>query len=71
MDDAIWAAEKAVQKAKMELKEASVLMDEIKLRPQLMTLKAWLWASATVSMCTLLGLPLGFWSLNSNALKFS
>ncbi|XP_031093726.1 protein SET DOMAIN GROUP 40 [Ipomoea triloba] len=48
VDDAIWAAEKAVQKAKMELKEASVLMDEIKLRPQLMTLKAWLWASATI-----------------------
>lgn len=53
VDDAIWAAEKAVQKAKMELKEASVLMDEIKLRPQLMTLKAWLWASATISSRTM------------------
>ncbi|CAH9133531.1 unnamed protein product [Cuscuta epithymum] len=52
-DDAIWAAEKAVQKAKLELMEVSVLMHELKLKQHLMTLKAWLWASATISSRTM------------------
>ncbi|VFR02555.1 unnamed protein product [Cuscuta campestris] len=53
VEDAIWSAEKAVQKAKVELKEVSALMCEIKLKPHLMTLKAWLWASATISSRTM------------------
>ena len=48
MDDAIWAAEKAAGKAKLEWQEASVVMAELKLKPALQTFKAWLWASATV-----------------------
>lgn len=48
MDDAIWAAEKAVSKAESEWKQAIKLMEELKLKPQLLSSKAWLWASATV-----------------------
>ncbi|KAL3845061.1 hypothetical protein ACJIZ3_002464 [Penstemon smallii] len=53
IDDAIWTAEKAVQKSKMEWKEANLLMSELKLKPQLITFKAWLWASATISSRTM------------------
>lgn len=49
MDDAIWTAERAVEKDKMDWREATALMGELNLKPQLMTFKAWLWASATVS----------------------
>lgn len=48
MDDAIWTAEKAVSKAKSEWKEANSLMDALKLKPQLLTFRVWIWASATV-----------------------
>lgn len=50
MDDAIWAAEKAVSKAELEWKNAIALMEELRLKPQLVTFRAWLWASATVSI---------------------
>lgn len=50
MDDATWAAEKAIGKAGLEWKEAIPLMGELKLKHKLQTLKAWLWASATVSI---------------------
>ncbi|KAF6174604.1 hypothetical protein GIB67_006256 [Kingdonia uniflora] len=53
VDDAIWAAEKAILKAKVEWKEAIVLMKELELRPQFQTFKSWLWASATVSSRTM------------------
>ncbi|KAH8511460.1 hypothetical protein H0E87_008870 [Populus deltoides] len=49
VDDAIWTAEKAVSKAKSEWKEANSLMDALKLKPQLLTFRAWIWASATIS----------------------
>ncbi|KAK1578479.1 hypothetical protein Q3G72_030550 [Acer saccharum] len=53
VDDAIWAAEKAVSKAESEWKEAKILMEELKLKPQLVSFKAWIWASATVSSRTM------------------
>ncbi|KAI3982980.1 hypothetical protein MKX01_010463 [Papaver californicum] len=53
VDDAIWAAERAVSKAEMEWREAIPLMRELELRPQLLTFKSWLWSSATVSSRTL------------------
>lgn len=49
MDDAIWIAEKASGKAKLEWKEASVIMVELGFKTALLSLRAWLWASATVS----------------------
>ncbi|KAL2453236.1 Protein SET DOMAIN GROUP 40 [Abeliophyllum distichum] len=53
MDEAIWTAERAVEKSKMDWGEASVLMCELNLKPQLSTFKAWLWASATISSRTM------------------
>ncbi|KAJ8752715.1 hypothetical protein K2173_007025 [Erythroxylum novogranatense] len=53
VDDAIWAAEKTVSKAKMEWVEAKSLMQRLHLKPQLLTFKAWLWASSTISSRTL------------------
>ncbi|GFQ05151.1 protein set domain group 40 [Phtheirospermum japonicum] len=49
IDDAIWTAEKAVLKDKAEWEEATPLMCEVNLKPQLRTFIAWLWASATIS----------------------
>lgn len=49
MDDAIWASEKAISKHQSDWKEALILMQEIGFRPQLLTFRSWLWASATVS----------------------
>ena len=48
MDEAVWVTEKAVLKTKSEWKEAHALMEELKLKPQLLTFKAWVWAAATV-----------------------
>ncbi|KAM5558306.1 protein SET DOMAIN GROUP 40 [Rosa sericea] len=53
VDDAIWAADKAISKAQFEWKETNALMEQLKLKPQLRTFKAWLWASATVSSRTM------------------
>lgn len=53
VDDGTWAAEKAIGKAELEWKEAIPLMGELKLKHKLQTLKAWLWASATISSRTL------------------
>ncbi|KAA8530720.1 hypothetical protein F0562_005346 [Nyssa sinensis] len=53
VDDAIWTAEKAALKAELDWKAAIALMEELKFKPQLLTLKAWLWASATISSRTL------------------
>uniref|UniRef100_A0A2P2JJY2 Protein SET DOMAIN GROUP 40 n=2 Tax=Rhizophora mucronata TaxID=61149 RepID=A0A2P2JJY2_RHIMU len=53
VDDAIWAAEKATSKAKLEWEEAKPLIQELELKPQLCTFKAWLWASATISSRTM------------------
>ncbi|KAL6507622.1 hypothetical protein OROGR_023817 [Orobanche gracilis] len=49
IDDAIWTAEKAVLNSKMEWEEATPLMCEVNLKPQLRLFNAWLWASATIS----------------------
>ncbi|OMO88849.1 hypothetical protein COLO4_20051 [Corchorus olitorius] len=53
VDYAIWAAQKAVSKAECEWKEATVLMKELKLKPQLLTLRAWIWATGTISSRTM------------------
>ncbi|XP_024928512.3 protein SET DOMAIN GROUP 40 isoform X2 [Ziziphus jujuba] len=51
VDDAVWAAEKAILKAEVEWKEANVLMKELNLKGRLQTFRAWIWASATVLLC--------------------
>ncbi|XP_068640278.1 protein SET DOMAIN GROUP 40 [Aristolochia californica] len=53
VDDAIWASEKAVSRTQSEWKDALLLMQEIGLRPQLLTFKSWLWACGTVSTRTM------------------
>ncbi|WCJ25122.1 SET domain group 40 [Euphorbia peplus] len=53
VDDAIWTTEKAVSKAESEWKEAFLLMQQLHFRPQFLTLRAWIWASATISSRTL------------------
>lgn len=53
LDDAIWTAEKAVGTAKLEWENATDLMKVLELKPQLMSFKAWLWASATISSRTM------------------
>ncbi|KAI3462238.1 hypothetical protein Pfo_018901 [Paulownia fortunei] len=53
IDDAIWTAEKAVHKGKKEWEEATPLMRELNLKPQLTTFNAWLWVSATISSRTM------------------
>ncbi|KAH6837615.1 hypothetical protein C2S53_014163 [Perilla frutescens var. hirtella] len=53
IDDAIWTAEKAVQKVKTEWKEATPVLSELNLKPQFTTFNAWLWASATISSRTM------------------
>ncbi|KAL7192730.1 hypothetical protein ACSBR2_024531 [Camellia fascicularis] len=53
VNDAIWAAEKATVKAEFDWKEAISLMKELKLNRRLLTFRAWLWASASISSRTL------------------
>lgn len=53
VDDAIWAAEKARFKAETDWKEAATLMEEVEVKPKLLTFRAWLWASATISSRTM------------------
>ncbi|KAF2325705.1 hypothetical protein GH714_033360 [Hevea brasiliensis] len=52
-DDAIWTTEKAISKAESEWKRANLLMQELKLKSRLLSLRAWIWASATISSRTL------------------
>ncbi|KAK8345734.1 hypothetical protein V6Z11_A07G169800 [Gossypium hirsutum] len=47
VDYAIWAAQKAVTKAKYEWEQAFTLMKELKLKPPLLTFRAWIWATGT------------------------
>ncbi|KAL6523055.1 hypothetical protein OROMI_031403 [Orobanche minor] len=42
IDDAIWTAENAVLNSKMEWEEATPLMREVNLKPQLRIFNAWL-----------------------------
>ncbi|XP_058098153.1 protein SET DOMAIN GROUP 40 isoform X3 [Magnolia sinica] len=51
VDDAIWTSEKAVSRAQSDWKEALALMKELELKPQLLSFRSWLWASATVLLC--------------------
>ncbi|KAJ9540914.1 hypothetical protein OSB04_027420 [Centaurea solstitialis] len=53
LDDAIWAAEKALEKAKMEWKSATAIMKELMFKPHYMSFKAWIWASASISSRTM------------------
>ncbi|XP_052887223.1 protein SET DOMAIN GROUP 40-like isoform X4 [Gossypium arboreum] len=50
VDYAIWAAQKAVTKAKYEWEQAFTLMKELKLKPPLLTFRAWIWAPGTVQI---------------------
>ncbi|KAL1186660.1 hypothetical protein V6Z11_A01G193800 [Gossypium hirsutum] len=47
VDYAIWATQKAVTKAKYEWEQAFTLMKELKLKPPLLTFRAWIWANRT------------------------
>ncbi|PPR95394.1 hypothetical protein GOBAR_AA25271 [Gossypium barbadense] len=47
VDYAIWAAQKAVTKAKYEWEQAFTLVKELKLKPPLLTFRAWIWATGT------------------------
>ncbi|PPS11126.1 hypothetical protein GOBAR_AA09519 [Gossypium barbadense] len=49
VDYAIWAAQKAVTKAKYEWEQAFTRMKELKLEPPLLTFKAWIWATGTTA----------------------
>lgn len=49
VNDAIWAAERATEKAEADWKQAIALMVELHLKRHLRTLKAWLWAFGTIS----------------------
>ncbi|KAF8097887.1 hypothetical protein N665_0279s0017 [Sinapis alba] len=53
VEDAVWAAEKAISKSQSEWKEAVTLMKELDLKPKFQSLHAWNWASATISSRTL------------------
>ncbi|KAG6401096.1 hypothetical protein SASPL_137941 [Salvia splendens] len=53
IDDAVWTAEKAVHKGKMEWKEATPVLSELNIKPQLTTFNAWLWAYSTISSRTM------------------
>ncbi|CAH2072541.1 unnamed protein product [Thlaspi arvense] len=53
VEDAVWAAEKAIAKSQSEWKEAGAMMKELDLKPKFQSLQAWLWASATISSRTL------------------
>ncbi|CAH8320190.1 unnamed protein product [Eruca vesicaria subsp. sativa] len=53
VEDAVWAAEKAITKCKCEWEEAVTLMKELDLKPKFQSLQAWNWASATISSRTL------------------
>ncbi|KAI4321227.1 hypothetical protein MLD38_034632 [Melastoma candidum] len=53
VDYAVWAAEKARLKVENEWEEARALLQELRLKPRLLTFGSWLWASATVSSRTL------------------
>ncbi|KAG4187095.1 hypothetical protein ERO13_A08G083762v2 [Gossypium hirsutum] len=46
----ICAAQKAVTKAKYEWEQAFTLMKELKLKPPLLTFRAWIWATGTVQI---------------------
>ncbi|GKA57228.1 hypothetical protein Tco_0756416 [Tanacetum coccineum] len=50
LDDAIWAAEKALEKAKMEWESAKIVMEELMFKPHYMSFKAWIWASASLGV---------------------
>lgn len=53
VDDAIWLTEKVISKAESDWREAVALLEQLELKPQLVSFKAWLWASATISSRTL------------------
>ncbi|KAK9062131.1 hypothetical protein SSX86_019316 [Deinandra increscens subsp. villosa] len=53
LDDAIWAAERALEKTKMEWESAATIMEELMFKPHYMSFKAWIWASASISSRTM------------------
>ncbi|KAI3519052.1 hypothetical protein L1887_08038 [Cichorium endivia] len=53
VDDAIWAAEKALEKTKMEWKSATGVMEELMFKPHYKSFKAWIWAYGSISSRTM------------------
>ncbi|XP_008805044.1 protein SET DOMAIN GROUP 40 isoform X2 [Phoenix dactylifera] len=53
VEDAVWVSERAVHRAKSDWKESISLMQEMDLKPQLLTFRSWLWALSTISSRTL------------------
>lgn len=52
VEDAVWAAERAVEMAHKEWEETKPLLQTLGLRHHLLTLKVWRWACSTVSLFT-------------------
>ncbi|XP_076954133.1 protein SET DOMAIN GROUP 40-like [Bidens hawaiensis] len=53
LDDAIWAAQRALEKTKSEWESATAVMEELMFKPHYMSFKAWIWASASISSRTM------------------
>ncbi|CAN1305964.1 Protein SET DOMAIN GROUP 40 [Linum perenne] len=53
VDDAVWTAERAIQKADMEWSQAKPLMEQLCFKPKFLSFKAWTWVSATISSRTM------------------
>ncbi|KAI3798726.1 hypothetical protein L1987_34004 [Smallanthus sonchifolius] len=53
LDDAIWAAERALERTKTEWKSATAVMEELMFKPHYMSFKAWIWASTSISSRTM------------------
>ncbi|PKA48119.1 Protein SET domain group 40 [Apostasia shenzhenica] len=49
VEDAIWASKKAILKAKSDWKECLLILQQMKLKPHLLSFRSWLWASATIT----------------------
>jgi hypothetical protein len=59
VEDAVWIAEKAVERAKSDWRGSLTLLKELDIKPQLLNFKSWLWACQTVS-CFNIIIPLHF-----------
>ncbi|KAJ0703690.1 putative [histone H3]-lysine(4) N-trimethyltransferase chromatin remodeling SET family [Helianthus annuus] len=53
VDDAIWAAERALERTKTEWESATAIMEQLMFKPHYMSFKAWVWASASISSRTM------------------
>ncbi|CAI0442234.1 unnamed protein product [Linum tenue] len=53
VDDAVWTAEKAILKAKMEWRQAKLVMEQLQFKPKFRSFGAWTWVCATISSRTM------------------